>query len=223
MGSRATMHTDRLTIRHQPNLEEVFKHGLQRASLMGLAESFVPRSTRSCSVHFTPDRLLPSRNTSECSEGSSWYPFSRLTGGPFPTLLTCDMVFIVAGGMCFPFPPWGRFRSTHRASPDGFCSSTQPAGKSRGIGLVRLVFVKERATNAGAVCTGLPALGRVLACGVRSSANTLPLGKRARAPLVTESLPVGRNPAFSTTRSRLFVRPFPAKGLRCEESGAVRH
>lgn len=36
-GSRATMHTDRLTIRHQPNLEEVFEHGLQGASRMGLA------------------------------------------------------------------------------------------------------------------------------------------------------------------------------------------
>lgn len=37
-GSRATVHTDRLTTRHQPNLEEVFKHGLQKSLSHGFGQ-----------------------------------------------------------------------------------------------------------------------------------------------------------------------------------------
>lgn len=48
---------------------------------------------------------------------------------------------------CLP-RPFGRFGSAHQTPPFRFCSATQPAGKSRGIGLVRFSCF-ERTFDSG--------------------------------------------------------------------------
>lgn len=67
--------------------------------------------------------------------------------GPLFDAAVCDSVLIVAGEMQFPSPPFRRFRSLHRASPDGFCSLDTTRRQEPRYWSRTSSFVKERATK----------------------------------------------------------------------------
>jgi hypothetical protein len=58
--------------------------------------------------------------------------------GPLFDAAVCDSVLIVAGEMQFPSPLFGVSGPCIEHRPTVSAAWTQPAGKSRGIGLVRL-------------------------------------------------------------------------------------
>lgn len=61
----------------------------------------------------------------------------------------CDSVFSVASEMRLPSPPFGVSGSTHRASPDGFCSVDTTRRQEPRCWSRTSSFVKERATKPG--------------------------------------------------------------------------